>query len=159
MQIDPFTIKSLINNIESRVSTFSSSPQYEKPSSWRKTAYSMVRKEFFQEERSRKGYETKKELHRIYQNESDASGWSRAIDNLVSREFIDHERERQIRLICMKFEAKVFNIDSCSLKTNLKRRILTLHEREEEEVDTYSLVSRYLVARYKKVNSNRELDG
>ena len=133
--IDPFTIKALIEKLQSRVITHKQELQYKSPTTWSMVAYSLCRKKFFAEERTRKSYDEKRKQANEYQNNSEVGQWSRIADQLSRRKLINWEQE----------DLRILNCFS----TN--KKMLQSLEVKSEDYEEWSLVCRYLITKFKKL--------
>lgn len=131
--IDAFTIKALIDKLQARVTTYEQELQFKRPNTWAMVAYSLSRKNFFAEERTRKDYREKRNQANEYQNNSEAGQWSRLADQLSRKKLINWEEE-DLRILQ--------NFGAGQNKTKeLYPKSLTV---QSEDYKEWSLVCRYL---------------
>ncbi|GBF44580.1 hypothetical protein LPTSP2_38830 [Leptospira ellinghausenii] len=138
--IDPFTVKALIYKINAMAKTHEQEKQHKNPTTWAMVAYSLCRKNFFAEERTRESYEIKKEKANKYRNESEAGQWSRVVHQLSNRKFCDWEKE-DLRIL-QNFESQKSKVP--------KFKNLDVHS---EDYDEWSLVCRHLASKFKKFSA------
>ncbi|EMY67799.1 hypothetical protein [Leptospira vanthielii] len=130
--IDPFTIKALINNLQSRIITHKQELQFRREPIWREVVYSLCRKNFYAEERTRKTYEEKRKQANEYQKNSEAGQWSRVADQLSRKKLINWEQE-DLRILQ--------NFGSGKDSKNPKPTSLEVNS---EDYKDWSIVCRYL---------------
>lgn len=138
--IDAFTIKALIDKLQARVITHEQELQFKKPNTWAMVAYSLSRKKFFAEERTRKDYSEKRKQANEYQNNSEAGQWSRLTDQLSRKKLLNWEEE-DLRIL------QNFGAGQNKTKEPYPKSLTVI----SEDYKDWSLVCRYLATRFKKM--------
>ncbi len=101
-------IKSLIVNLENRVTTFELDDLYQSPFSWQTSVYRLCRKNLEKYERVRMSYDKFKIKNSAYFNSTEQGKWNRKISTLTASHFVEikDDVEDRIQRVILRLERR-----------------------------------------------------